>query len=403
MTAAAILRIADGLDCTRTQSSTIEGVRRVDEGLQIIVGGPDSARGALCARERGKLWRRVWGAPIYAESALPLSTGLLRMLEQPSRPRPAGPGIIPDEPMAEAGRKVLAFHLQRMLKHEPGTREGSDIEELHDMRVATRRLRAAFRVFGDYWKSSAATPLVDGLRATGRALGAVRDLDVLINKAHLYLDGFGEAESDLTPLFEAWGQLREERRQEMVAYLDSDDYKRFCIVLTDFSTTPGMGARSVEASDPVPYLVAHVAPFAIYHRWAQVMAFGAWLGQAPIATLHALRIHAKNLRYTLEFFEEVLGPDADKVIQRVVGLQDHLGSLQDASVAGDMVRDLINQWAEEEASRSAMERIDIHGVTGYLAAIQEQIHVLVEHMPDVWATLDSDSVRAKLAAAVSVL
>ena len=52
------------------------------------------------------------------------------------------------EKVSEAGRKVLYLHFLRMLKHEPGTRAGEDIEELHDMRVATRRMRSAFQLFG---------------------------------------------------------------------------------------------------------------------------------------------------------------------------------------------------------------------------------------------------------------
>ncbi len=50
--------------------------------------------------------------------------------------------------MSEAGRKTFRFHFRRMVYNEPGTRLGEDIEAMHDMRVATRRMRAAFRVFG---------------------------------------------------------------------------------------------------------------------------------------------------------------------------------------------------------------------------------------------------------------
>ena len=58
------------------------------------------------------------------------------------------PGVTAEDHVAEAGRKVMKFHLARMLAREAGTREGSDPEELHAMRVATRRQRAAWRVFG---------------------------------------------------------------------------------------------------------------------------------------------------------------------------------------------------------------------------------------------------------------
>ena len=68
----------------------------------------------------------------------------------PATELPETPGVGPDDPMSEAGRKTLRFHYQRMVHNEPGTRLGEDIEFLHDMRVATRRMRAAFRVFGSF-------------------------------------------------------------------------------------------------------------------------------------------------------------------------------------------------------------------------------------------------------------
>ncbi len=83
--------------------------------------------------------------------------------------------------MSEAGRKTFRFHFRRMLYNEPGTRLGQDPEALHDMRVATRRMRAAFRVFGSYYDESVA-PYEKGLKQTGGMLGTVRDLDVFRQK-----------------------------------------------------------------------------------------------------------------------------------------------------------------------------------------------------------------------------
>ncbi|MEJ2326812.1 MAG: CHAD domain-containing protein, partial [Chromatiaceae bacterium] len=88
----------------------------------------------------------------------------------------------------DAARKPLYFHFLRKLYHEPGTRLGEDIEELHDMRVATRRMRAAFQVFGDYLDMDKMKVFLKGLRRTGRALGAVRDLDVFWEKTQHYLE-----------------------------------------------------------------------------------------------------------------------------------------------------------------------------------------------------------------------
>ena len=83
------------------------------------------------------------------------------------------PTILPDEPMSEAGRKLLYLHFSRMVEHEAGTRSGEDPEALHDMRVATRRMRAAYQLFVPYFDEGAFKPFNKRLKLTGRALGSV--------------------------------------------------------------------------------------------------------------------------------------------------------------------------------------------------------------------------------------
>ena len=99
---------------------------------------------------------------------------------------PKSPGVLADDHLAEAGRKVLRFHLARMVAREAGTREGADAEELHAMRVATRRQRAAWRVFGDAFDPKRTAHHRRRLRLVAADLGAVRDLDVLIESIEAY-------------------------------------------------------------------------------------------------------------------------------------------------------------------------------------------------------------------------
>ena len=99
---------------------------------------------------------------------------------------PKSPGVLADDHLAEAGRKVLRFHLARMVAREAGTREGVDAEELHAMRVATRRQRAAWRVFGDAFDPERTARHRRRLRLVAADLGAVRDLDVLIESIEAY-------------------------------------------------------------------------------------------------------------------------------------------------------------------------------------------------------------------------
>lgn len=314
------------------------------------------------------------------------------------------PGVEPDLPMSEAGRKVLHFHFERMLLHEPGSRLGEDIEAVHDMRVATRRMRSAFDLFAPYYRRKVFKPLLNGLRRTGRALGAVRDLDVFREKLGHYEETLPEeAREGLAPLLEAWHTRREKSRQRLIAHLNGDDFARFVEAFHDFLTTEGAGARKVDTSRPVAYQVRYVVPRLVYERYETVRAYETVLDAAPVETLHALRIDFKRLRYTLEFFVEALGPEAENVIEEVKRMQDHLGDLNDAEVAGAFLRDFIDRYEAAQAGMSISERRSIAPIAQYMASRLEEKHHLMITFPETWARFNRPDVRRDLALAVAAL
>lgn len=92
--------------------------------------------------------------------------------------------------MALVAWRVFSQQFARMLALEKAIRKGEDIEALHDMRVAVRRMRSAARVFEDYLDSRKLEPQINGLRKTLRALGDVRDLDFFREKAEEYIKKF---------------------------------------------------------------------------------------------------------------------------------------------------------------------------------------------------------------------
>ena len=96
-------------------------------------------------------------------------------------------GMQADMHMAEACRLIWREQLTQMVLNEAGVRFSSNPEYVHDMRVATRRARAAAKLYGDYFKPKAIRRYLRYLRRTARLLGAVRDLDVAIGK----LERFG--------------------------------------------------------------------------------------------------------------------------------------------------------------------------------------------------------------------
>jgi CHAD domain-containing protein len=405
---ASLLRMADGLDYSQGQFTTVDQIRVTPGAVHVSVSGPFSETDAARAQTKADLWEHLFEMSFfYSAQALVLPERVSGVESQEVGPEVLAkqtelksPGVLPDDPMGEAGRKVLHFHCLRMLQHESGTRAGEDIEELHDMRVATRRMRAAFRVCGRYFKARAIRSYIAGLRRTARALGTVRDLDVFMAKARGYLETLPpERGNDLGPLFVVWGAQREKARAKMIAYLDSARYQDFAEGFRLFLETGGAGVRKIEGFPPNPTLVRHVAPWLIYTRWAVVQAFESLLEDAPVAVLHALRIECKRLRYTLEFFREVLGPEAKDVIAEVVQLQDHLGNLNDADVANTILSDFL--FASPGTATS--ERVIAPGVVAYLAVKQRELQTLIETFPQTWEKFNRPQVRHWLASAVSVL
>ena len=279
---------------------------------------------------------------------------------EPVRPRLTvgkTPGVLPDDHVAEAGRKVLRFHLARMIARESGTRDGGDPEDLHSMRVATRRQRAAWRVFGGSFRPGRTKTHRSRLRDVAARLGAVRDLDVQLEGADAYRADLSVTEQRaLEPLLAAWRTHRDDARVLLVRELDSDGYRRW---LDDYAEFVRHEGTAVVATGPTePHRVRDTAASRILAAYEHVRAYEPVLRWADVETLHELRIAGKWLRYTLEFVREALGPDADGLIARVTALQDHLGLMHDADVSAHLARDFLveNAGSLSDAESGAIAR-----------------------------------------------
>jgi CHAD domain-containing protein len=420
----ALVRPADGLDYSQTGSSRVGNIQHGEGSVEIEVLGPHAAMDADRARAKGDLAHMLFGTELcFHPASLPgiqgglhveaqevLERRVTTVPEEPAR----SPGLRVDDPMAEAARKTLYYHYQRMLYHEPGTRLGEDIEELHDMRVATRRMRAAFQVFEPHLDMKQMRPVLKGLRRTGRALGAVRDLDVFWEKTQSHLDSLQPGRAlDLSPLRSVWEAERDKAREDMLAYLDSNPYATFRDQFGGFLRASWAGVTPVitEKGEPTPHRVRHVVPVAMYQRLATVRAYDEWVTgpDVPLERLHRLRIAAKGLRYALEFFQEALGAEAKSAIDMVKALQDHLGDLQDAVVASNLLRDFLTwgTWGHAEAAIKGQpwptKLVLAPGVAAYLTARQTELKHLLDTFPQAWASFQSAEFGQLVALAVAPL
>jgi CHAD domain-containing protein len=307
------------------------------------------------------------------------------------------PGVAHDDLLAEAGRKVLRFHLARMLAREEGTRTGLRIEDLHGMRVATRRMRAAWRVFGDGFRLDRTRRMRRRLREVAARLGAVRDLDVLIEAAQAHQASLPETDAvAFAPLVRAWSDDREVARLLLMRELDSSAYSRLVEEYRIFVMAEG-AAVLAPASPVAPHRVRDTAGSRIWLAYEQVRGYESVLRWADIETIHQLRIAGKWLRYTLEFFREALGPEVDQLIPRVVALQDHLGWLHDADVTIGLTR----QFLVSNAGRLDPAQTEV--IAAYLQGRERELERLRRTIGSTWRGVNGVAFRRLLGRAVSGL
>jgi CHAD domain-containing protein len=218
---------------------------------------------------------------------------------------------------------ALRGYARELVEREPGVRLGADPDELHKQRVATRRLRSLLRST----RSQLADPerargLEDELRWLGGVLGEVRDRDVLIAYLVDELTTIEEAAA-FGAILELLDAERQEARKGVLAAFDSD---RYGSLLDELERPPGL-------SDGERLHAAVVAEYGRLRKRAQKLG-----KNAADEELHRVRIAAKRARYAAE---AVGGENA--FVRRAKEVQDVLGEHQDAAVAEERIRDLVER------------------------------------------------------------
>jgi CHAD domain-containing protein len=270
----------------------------------------------------------------------------------PSAGSEFGPTTVsPDMTAAEVAFAVLRKQFAVLRANEPGTRLGEDIEALHDMRVASRRLRAAMAAFRPFL-----TPRMlrfrDQLGWVAAALGEVRDLDVQLERMHEWRANFPpERAAALEAVEELLEARRKAARKRMLAVLDSRRYEQLCQSL---GSALRFGSPKSFAPGRAPVL--SIAPDMVERRYKRVRKQGDAINkESPPDSYHALRIDAKKLRYALEFVGNgIYGKPAIEFSTRVTAMQDVLGLHQDAYVAMDLLQEIADSSGKRLGPQTLM-------------------------------------------------
>lgn len=318
------------IEATGEPASLIDFVNRLKEAVSLVEAGESKFEWALSAEGHDPTRKRDLG---------------------PTEPDPA-------MTLGEVALAVLRKQYAALLWHEPGTRLGDDPEHLHDMRVASRRMRAALRLFtdalppGTHWRQE--------LRLLAQTLGEVRDLDVRIQQMEEWARQLITAtERDLDPVLDLLRERRQAARVEMIRLLDS---RRFLLLrdAVERQLQGGMRLRRPAASLPI----RAAGPILIRTGRRKFMKTAKGLEvSSPAPSYHAARIRGKRLRYALEFLQPIYGPPARALIEALRDIQDILGLHQDDQVSMAFLRRLIAEEGDslpEPARRAAAEMAQLH-------------------------------------------
>jgi CHAD domain-containing protein len=263
-------------------------------------------------------------------------------------PRAVPAGVVGSGGDTAAGDTVMRYLREQrdaILRTDPGVR-GGDPDAVHDMRVATRRLRATLRTFGPLFEPAATEPLREELRWLGERLGAVRETDVLADRlASAIADE--PAELVVGPvaarIAERLAGDAGPARARLLASLDGKRYAALLESLDRFvdAPPPRVGGKRLrrlarKALRRGDRRLAAARRARSAHPARVPLPSGAG---DPDAALHSARKAYKRARYAAEALVPLAGRPAHRLARRLTGLQDALGAHRDAVVAAGLLRD----------------------------------------------------------------
>jgi CHAD domain-containing protein len=245
-------------------------------------------------------------------------------------PSTAVPAMRRNAPAIEHLQARLERLHERLLAHDPGVRLGDDPEDLHQLRVTTRRLRALLRAARPMLVREWSEPLRAELKWLGGALGPARDLDVLIQ--HLWEEAEDLSPDERRALGRAVEVLEREREQAGEALreaMNSERYFELIDAVERAARAPHVVSREVSLDDLAG------------KEFRKLRRATKKLPKDPSnEELHAVRIKGKRARYAAELAEGAVGKPATKFIERAKDFQDVIGEHQDAVFAERRLRDL---------------------------------------------------------------
>jgi CHAD domain-containing protein len=269
-------------------------------------------------------------------------------------------GVDAGTPLHAAAPAMLVAKAEPFFRLEDAARSGADVEAVHDMRVASRRLREAMRLFAPLYPGRAFARWYSKVRRVTRSLGPVRDADVFIETFGALSKQLEEPGRRAVAFLVGQRLGQRERQLELLdRQLENLDLR---LARKEFARL----SAAVEADGQARRPLSEFAYAQIAERAALVMRLQPdSLAESQIANQHALRILYKRLRYAVEVFATCYGDRFDAIHDVLTAIQDALGDLHDNHLFLDLVADPAVIAA---AARAGVTEADLEPVAAALRA-----------------------------------
>jgi len=259
--------------------------------------------------------------------------------------------LTPSSSLDDAITAVFGQCFGHWIDNQAAALDGRDIEGVHQMRVALRRLRAAFSFFSPWLPDAQASWLDQEARWLGRRLGSVRDLDVLLADTLAPVRLVRGRDRDLSRLADLVERRQVEARAELVEAIASPRYTTLVLTFGQWlaDRTWRAGSRDGMAVDR---LLAGAARQVLDRCHEAVIAAGTDFESLDREERHELRLEVKRLRYAVQFVGDGYG-DAKPLLKLLGTLQDELGAANDAALAEELLARLCRGEPEKDRRRLA--------------------------------------------------
>jgi len=235
-------------------------------------------------------------------------------------------------------RTVIGERVQKLLSHEEGTRKDTDVEALHDMRVASRRLREAFEIFDFCFPQKSYQKLYRRIKLVTRALGEVRNADVAI----MYYKSLSATTDDilvqvaLEDILRRLARIRRQARLQLTKGLDESRVSQLPAELANvFVRVENLPVRYQRGPRQSIVLARRQLSQRVRDFFS---ARAAVAGENDEVNLHKVRISIKKLRYAIETLYYTVGEAVTGNLKELKLLQEALGELHDRDVFAGIVR-----------------------------------------------------------------